>query len=141
MKLIELDKEKVAIYNVGKYGDCYYGDFSGTKSGHKINYKGRPVGRLIRGQVGRRDIFRKRHGNGYAGSVAGRVYQDRYRYFVDASIMHPNGDASRAKFAAAMAAWKALDLSEKQDYNHRAAQRGGLTGSNLYVKKYMKGEI
>lgn len=135
---ITLDKEKLATYNIGFYGACYYGDYTGTKQGSKINYKGRPVGCLIRGQIGRRDIFRKRIGNGYAGSVARRVYQDRFRYFVPSTITHANGDASRSTFANGMSEWKNLSAGDKQNYRTRASKIGGMQGHNLFLKKYME---
>lgn len=44
-------------------------------------------------------------------------------------------EANRAKFAAAMAAWMALTLSEKQAYNIRAKRRR-MFGWGLFVREY-----
>ncbi|MCK4794933.1 MAG: hypothetical protein KAV87_64990 [Desulfobacteraceae bacterium] len=129
---------RIAIYGKGTYGVAKYGDVTGQAGTPNNFYNGRPVGNKIRGQIGKEVIYRVRKGNGYVGSTVGRTYQDRYRYFVPTTIMHPNGNASRATFALAIAAWKNLSAEEKQKYSATATRRGGLTGYNLFVSNYMK---
>ena len=132
---------RVAVSGKAITGRCYCGDVTGRIAGDKGCFCGIPFGNLLRGQVGRRDIFRRRIGNGFAGSIAHRVYQDRFKYFVPSTITHPNGDASRIKFKAAMQAWKELSPEEKQFYRDIAVKQGGIPQQNIFVKRYMKGEI
>ena len=94
-----------AIFGRAKYGAAYYGDELALVNTAHNTYRGRRIGHKVRGQIGRRLIYRIRQGNGYAGSIPGRDYQDRFVYFVPSTIEHPNGDAARACFAAGMAAW------------------------------------
>lgn len=129
---------RVAIYGKGTYGEAKYGDVTGQTGTPNNYYNGQPIGRKIRGQIGKEVIYRVRKGNGYVGSTVGRTYQDRYRYFVPSTIMHPNGDASRTLFAEAVSAWQSLSSAEKQQYSSTASRRGGLTGYNLFVSNYMK---
>lgn len=135
------DRERVAISGYGVTGRCICGDVTGRIKGDKGNYKGLPTGCFLRGSIGRKDIFRRRIGNGYAGSKAHRVYQDRYRYFVPSTITHPNGDASRAKFKDAMGAWKLLPEADKEYYRSLSRKRSGMPEQNIFVSKFMKGEL
>ena len=92
----------------------------------------------LRRSISKGVTYRIRYGNGYARSVKGKVYQDRYKYFVPTSIDHPNGEASRQTFKAAVSAWQTLPDNEKKLFNQRATRRGGLAGYHLFIREYMK---
>lgn len=127
-----------ATYGIGIYGESIYGQVSDYDYSDHFLFEGQPLGCQIRGQIGKKHIYRIRQGNGYAGSKVGRDYQDKFGYFVPSSITHPNGDNSRTTFAAAVQEWHLLSSSEKQQYNSAASRRGGLTGFNLFIQNYME---
>ena len=84
--------------------------------------------------------FRVRTGNGYYGTKLGELIQDQYDYFIPSSINNEEGQASRDKFAAAVALWHLLTDSEKKFYNDEVIRlKLHMAGFNLYIRKYILG--
>lgn len=105
----------------------------------KKSYEGIPLGTTVRRSIAETITFRLRHGNGYYGSVLGLLYQDRYPYFVPASIENPEGQNARDALATAVLLWQTvLTPAEKADYNQRAETKKGLSGYNLFVGEYVE---
>lgn len=72
------------------------------------------------------------------GAVLGERYQDKYKYFVPASINNPQGAAAGA-LAQAVYNWKnVLDEATKEEYNRAAGKKRFLSRYNLYVGCYVK---
>lgn len=128
--------QTAAIYGEGIYGLSTYGV---SKIGPSLDQIRKALFRSkCSGQIGKRFIFRVRRGNGYAQSVAGKLYQDIYSYFIPSTITHPNGDKARATFAAACGAWNALSELEKSQWHSEAIKHHRMKGHNLFIQKYMK---
>lgn len=127
-----------AIYGIGVYGDCVYGQRDGDKGKPKYVYKGIPLGLWVRKQIAKNIIFRVCRGNGYAGSKAGVLYQHRYPYFVPSSITHVNGEPARICYKNMVLAWQALTDEQKEVYNIRASVGLHMSGYNLFHKEYFK---
>ena len=104
----------------------------------KRMYGGVFIGYGIRRQIGKTTIFRIRRGNGVYGAIDGEIYQDKYDYFVPASITDAAGDASRTCFTAAIAAWQALSIAEKIALDQQAQKIRYLSGYNLFIRRYME---
>jgi hypothetical protein len=86
--------------------------------------------------------YRIRRSNGIGGAPVGELIQDRYPYFIPSTIMHPNGNAARTDFAAAVAAWQALSGAEKKYWNAEVwKEHRNMSGYNLFIKKYRLGEL
>ena len=125
------------IYNACKYNQAKYSSGNlPNKQGH-LYYGSCIAGIEVRGQIGKRWIYRCRPGNGYYDSKVGVIYQDRYKYFVPSTIMHPNGDNARACFANAVAGWATLPADEKQGWKDKAKNYQAMPGRNLYIRDYM----
>ena len=102
-------------------------------------YDNIPAGLAVRGSINNEYIFRVRPGNGQGGSLAGKVYQDKYAYFVPSSINNPEGQTARDALIAAVTNWQGFTPTQKTAYNDRAARRGlKMSGYNLYVKEYVR---
>ncbi len=101
-----------------------------------------PLGFGVRKRFGTSVIFRIRRGNGYAGAIQGKKYQDKYKYFVPSSINNAQSEPYRVQLRAAVDYWKAiLTPTEQKEYNVRADKIKGLSGYNLFIREAMKGEI
>ena len=101
-----------------------------------------PLGFRVRKSIGKKIIFRCRMGTGTGGSIKGKFYQDKYKYFVPSSINNPEGQHSRDVFAAAMHSWKGTLTDEERLYwNNKAKKQKGIFGWNLYLKQYMKDNL
>ena len=101
-----------------------------------------PLGFLVRKRFGTEVIFRVRRGNGVGNSILGKLYQDKYKYFVPSSINNAEGQAARNAMTTAVSNWKnVLTADEKADYNLQARRRGGLSGYNVYVGEYIKENV
>jgi hypothetical protein len=130
-----------------KFGQIWFngapfGDFDISFTDFKKSIKRIPLGFKVRKSIGKKIIFRCRVGNGFIGSVKGKFYQDKYKYFVPSSINNPEGQHSRDVFAAGMHSWKnTLTDEERAVWNHKAKHYKGLFGWNLYLKKYMKDNL
>lgn len=98
-----------------------------------------PLGMKVRKSIGKKIIFRCRRGNGFIGSIKGKFYQDKYKYFVPQSINNPEGQAARDALRQAVYNWKnVLTAEQKAAYNKKGAARGNLQGYSVYVGEYIK---
>ena len=84
--------------------------------------------------------FRVRHGNGYAGSIAGELIQDQFDY----NVSDPNADnipvENKLDFAAAVLSWQLLSQDAKNVWNYRAKQLElKMSGYNYYISAYRLG--
>ena len=105
----------------------------------KRSFGNTPLGYCVRGQIGKNRIFRARRGNGFYGSILGRLYHERYRYFVPSSINNIQGAAARSALATAVYNWKnVLTEAQKIEYNKRATKGLRMSGYNLYIREYVK---
>lgn len=96
------------------------------------------LGYLIRKQLGKLWIFRGRKGNGFYGTSTNNIYQDKYSYFVPGSINNTEGQRARDILSTAVLNWQSsLAMSDKNEYDRRAAELGGLSGYNLYIREYI----
>lgn len=127
-----------AVYGIATYGKAIYGDPHALVGTPKNSYDGISLGNWVRKQLEKVVIFRVQRSNGNYGGNVGELYQHRYPYFIPVTIMHPNGDASRATFADAVGAWKVLPAAGKAAFNFRATHREKMTGFNLFISEYMK---
>lgn len=116
-------------------------------------YEGAPVGQLIQRTIGKGPkivaagilpalTFRVRRSNGMGGVPAGTLIQDRYPYFVPWPNAENIPDSTRIDFADAVAAWQALTLPEKKEYDAEAGRRHlNMSGYNLFIRKYRLGAL
>ena len=126
------------IYNNNKYSKEKYSLGNPTdKQGH-LYYGTVIAGIEVRKQIGKKWIYRVRPGNGKYGTEVGKTYQDRYTYFVPSTILHPNGDASRTTFAAAVQAWKNLTQEEQEVWKRLEASHKMVPGRYIFIGAYMK---
>jgi len=101
-------------------------------------YEGIPVGIRVRRSIAKRFIFRVRRGNGYYGSVAGFIYQDKMSYFVPPSTSNTKGEAARQAFASAVYNWRSvLTEEEKIEWNRKGQIYDNIPGYNLYIREYI----
>ncbi len=96
------------------------------------------IGCGVQRTIGRNITYRLRRGNGYWGAELGVLYQDKFDRVVPSSIEHPNGDASRACFTAAVSAWQGLSAAAKKWHNNLAGHIQHLSGYNLFIRRYMQ---
>jgi len=81
--------------------------------------------------------FRVRRGNGAAGSVDGKIYQDKYNY-PDVTGLEDNApEAAKTCFAAGVAAWQGLGDSVKKVWQTKACHGFNMSGYNLFLRNYM----
>lgn len=86
--------------------------------------------------------YRVRRGNGSYGSVAGKRYQDKYKYFVPTSINNPEGQHARDIFTDSVAAWQALAPTEKATWRTSRTRLGlKMSGYNLFIRVYMRDNL
>lgn len=98
-----------------------------------------PLGFAVRGSWAKNRIFRVRRGNGFYGAVKGKLYQDRYSYFVPSSINHPNGQPARDALTQANYNWyNVLTEAQRTKYNKNAKRRLSMSGRNKYIGEYIK---
>lgn len=127
-----------------KFGKIWFsgGPFGSRKMPYVNFYKSIrriPLGFTVKKQFRKQIIFRRRVGNGYMGSTLGRVYQDKYKYFVPASINNLEGQPARNALAQAVLNWQTvLTPEQKAEYNRRGALAGNLQGYSLYIREYIK---
>jgi hypothetical protein len=104
-----------------------------------LEYDGIPLGHQIRGTINNEFIYRVRRGNGYASSIEGVYYQDKYPYFVPASINNSESDHVRTAFSTAVSEWQTtLTDTQKQAYRERANKGLKMSGYNLYISERIK---
>jgi len=107
-----------------------------------VEYEGHPLGFAVRGSLADTVTYRVRPGHGSYGAELGKVYQDRYPYFVPSSINNPESAPYRAQWIAAVHKWKYdLTPAQKEAYNARAKKGLRISGYNLFMREAMKGEI
>jgi hypothetical protein len=105
----------------------------------KKTFEGIPLGILVRKDIGEITIFRVRRGNGYYGAKLGKIYQDKYNYFIPPSINNPEGEPYRTALAQAVLNWQTIiSDDQKAEYNHRASRDNMMSGYNLYISEYIK---
>lgn len=104
-----------------------------------VEYDNVPLGIQVRGTIDKDYIFRIRRGNGYASSLEGVYYQDKYPYFVPTSINNSESDHVRTAFAQAVDDWQnTLTETQKKTYRERANKGLKMTGYNLYISERIK---
>ena len=105
----------------------------------KKMYGGIILGFTVRKSIAKTVTFRIRYGNGYYGSVLGQRYQDKYDYFVPASINNTESAYVRTAFAQAVYNWKnVLTTAQKDEYNKKSKKGYRMSGYNLYIRDYVK---
>lgn len=95
------------------------------------------VGIGIRRTIGKTTTFRLRRGNGFYGSVEGRLYQDKYAYTNHDPTASTCPVAAKNCFAAGVAAWQALSTEAKALWKKKASTKKGLFGYHLFLRNYM----
>jgi hypothetical protein len=131
----------MAKYNQLKFNEKQYGTAKGHKSIGKRCYAGIFIGFAVRGSIADRVTYRVRRGNGYAGTIYGKRYFDKYKYFIPASINNAAGQTSREVFADAMHKWTyEMTAEQKKVWNDRAIGRKAIFGKNLYIAARVKAE-
>lgn len=101
-------------------------------------YAGIPLGLTIQKQIAKTWIFRIRKGHGFYGTKVGELIQDKFAYFVPASINNVESAASRTKWAAAVSKWRTvLTPAEKKEYNRRVTRSMHMSGYNLFMREEM----
>ena len=125
-------------YDNGKYNKCIYGRKANTYELGNLFYGPVILGVEVRKQLGHRFIYRVQPGNGYANSIVGKRYQQKYDYFVPDSINNPEGEAARTTLAAAVSAWQALSDGEKDIWREKETYTHKIPGYNLFIRQYFK---
>lgn len=82
-------------------------------------------------------IGRLRSGNGFWGSVPGKIYQDIYEAPSYVYQNTPAQEIQRNKFKAGMAAWKALPPSVQQFWNDDIVNTRFTFGRTFFMHEYM----
>jgi len=109
---------------------------------HNRDYNGIPAGLAVRGSINNEYTYRVRPGNGHLGAISGKVYQDKYAYFVPLSINNAASEPYRRQWIAAVHKWQYdLTAAQKKEYNDKANKNMHMSGYNLFMRKAMKGEI
>ena len=98
-----------------------------------------PLGIRVHKQLGKKIIFRCRRNSGFAGGIAGKIYQDKYKYVVNSAINNPEGQPARDALKQAVLNWQTvLTPEQKAEYNRRGKANGNLQGYSLYIREYIK---
>lgn len=93
-------------------------------------YYGYIVGTQIRGQIGKKQVYRIRNGR-----------QQKYSYYVPFNPQTPAQQANRLKYAHSIKYWQALSPAEKALYNSLEKVHPHMSGFNYYIHLYMKDKI
>lgn len=130
------------IYNTQKYNQKKYSKGNPTHKQGQLYYGSVIAAIQVQKQIGKKWIYRIRHGNGYAGSKEGTRYQDRYPYFVPDSINNIESRPSRVTLATAVKYWQnTLTPAEKKEYNKKGSRNKNLPGYNQFISEVLKGEF
>lgn len=122
------------------FNGYHFGDDTPVYTNYYNSIHRVPLGFEVRKQLAKSIIFRIRRGNGYAGSTAGRRYQDKFKYFVPSSINNAEGEPSRTNFKTAIDYWhNILSADEKQAYHKRSTKGLHMSGYNLFIREAMRG--
>jgi len=132
-----------------KFGWCKFAEdkFGDQTKYHNAKFKmygAVPLGLSIRRSINKKGTgnggavtFRVRRGNGHYGSVAGKIYQDKYNY-PDVTGLENNAPAgAKTCFAAGVAAWQVLSGPAKKIWNDLAGHGYKMSGYNLFLRNYM----
>lgn len=96
------------------------------------------LGIELRKSIAFTTTYRIRHGNGVAGSILGKKYQDVMAYKVTANPQTPAQQAWRAIVAVATAAAKALTQEQREPYIVIATEEGAQTWFSVFVREYLE---
>jgi len=124
-------------YDNGKYNKCIYGRKANTYELGNLFYGPTILGVEVRRQLGHRFIYRVQPGNGYANSVIGKRYQQKFDYFVPDSINNPEGEPSRTRLRAAVASWQGLTEEQKETWRAKEKNIKHMSGYNIYIREFM----
>ncbi len=91
----------------------------------------------LRKQIAHTTTYRVRHGNGEAGSILGKRYQDIMAYYTPTNPQTQAQQAWRAIVAQANLAAKALTPEQKEPYVLMAKEEGGQTWASVFVREYL----
>ena len=106
-----------------------------------------PLGLGIRRTIGKGPLctagavtYRMRRGNGSYGSVAGKLYQDKYNY-PDVTGLENNCPVPyKTNFATAIDYWQNIVTDdEKKEYHRRASKGLRMSGYNLFLREALTG--
>lgn len=135
-----------------KFGWCKFAEDKFGDKARYHNWKFRMIGAVPVGVVVRRTIgkgpkcttgavtFRIRRGNGSYGSVAGKIYQDKYNYTAAMKAVNTGLTPNKTNFATAIDYWQnILTASQKKEYNERASRRLRMSGYNLFLREALTG--
>jgi len=125
-------------YDNGKYNKCIYGRKANTYELGNLFYGPVILGVEVRKQLGHRFIYRVQPGNGYANSIVGKRYQQKYDYFVPDSINNTAGELARVCLRNAVSAWQALSEEEKETWRAKENYIQKIPGYNLFIRQYFK---
>jgi hypothetical protein len=129
----------MGAYNTFLYDDDFYDMPSLPPKIYRRTFHRVKLGMIAHRDIGKKIIFRGRHGNGFYGSILNQLYYDKFYYVVPSSINNPQGEDSRKAFATAVYNWKnVLTDEEKAVYHKRAVRRGKMSGYNLYIGEYVE---
>ncbi len=132
-----------------KFGECRFGEakFNDKYTQKEITqrlYGTVPVGQWVRRTMNKKGAgesgaatFRVRPANGFYGSIAGVVYQDKYPYSAAMAAIDTGTPANKTRFAAGVAAWQALSDLEKAEWNRKATFGYNMSGYNLFLSVYI----
>lgn len=119
-----------------RYHNLKFKMFSTIPNGMEV----RRTLRKAKGDTSQAVTYRIRRGNGFYGSVAGKQYQDKYKYPPVTGLENNIPAVWKEKFAAAVAGWQALSPSEKVILQTQGTYiHPVLPGYNLFIRNYMKG--
>lgn len=130
-----------------KFGNIWFnGYYFGDDKPPYVDFK-KAIGRVelglnVRKQIGKRIIFRVQKSDTRYGVPAGKLLQDKYKYFVPPSINNAESEPYRRQWIAAVHKW-IYDLTDtqKKAYNKRANKGLRMSGYNLFMREAMKGLV
>jgi len=132
-----------------KFGWCKFAEdkFGDRAKYHNTKFRmksGVPLGIAVRRTIGKGPkctagavTFRVRRGNGYYGSVADKIYQDKYNYPDVTGLENNAPDAAKTCFSNGVHAWQALSDLAKEKWNNLAGHGYKMSGYNLFLRDYM----
>lgn len=106
-----------------------------------------PVGESVRRTIGKGPkctggavTHRVRRGNGYYGSIASKIYQDKYNYSAAMKAIDNAPAPYQRNYAVAIDYWQnILTASQKKEYDKRAGRQLRMSGYNLFLREALTG--